>query len=190
MIGDYTLRLNLKNKKALESKLVKNKELMKSYDIQIDYQREKEMEVLKRKKELEQTENKLDYQKLKIKSMKGDDSLISNKKAETRKEKIKEIKLGELIEKVNSGLHENKHLTLTTHLHIQEALKKIESKMIKMSSYIDLFKECEKEAHKLLIHKAQKEIIRDFRTIMTKLSDQQEILDVINKLFDHLENII
>lgn len=178
LIGFYLGKLNKINKSSIEDKLTKHKEILKSYDVQIEHQKEKEKHTDRQLRTLNQNANSLDLDKLKDVSLNYDHSRLEDKKSDMKANKKKMINFGKLIENVNAGLHENKHNTLEQYGVLQEKLKIAEGKMRLYGDYISAFNQVKVEAKKILDKKLEKETIKDLKNIMVKLTYDQETLKV------------
>lgn len=174
LIEFYNLKLNLVNRKALEDKLLKYKEVIKSYEKQIDFQKEKELGTTKQLKNLEINSNKLDLERLK----QGHSNDLNERRLDSKNKKTKIILIEKLVEEVDSGLHENKHATLTEHLIAEEKLRKLHKKIMKYDEYGETFKQVKVEAKKIIEKKLERETIKDFKVILEKLGHDQVILKV------------
>ena len=181
MIFYFTDKLNKANLKAQQDESMKNVEITKSYGLQMDYQKEKELTTNKKLKTLEKMENALDVEKHKNRTTIGEENAYLLKKTATRNEKEKIIKIEQIIETVNSGLHKNRAITLAENEVLKEKIKKVQQKMGRLSDSIEVFRYVKKEAGKILSKSLDQEKIKDLKGIMEKLVEDQETLSVNNK---------
>jgi hypothetical protein len=178
----YLSKLNNSKTKALEEKLIKHKEIIKSYANQIDYHNEKENSIGKQLKSLDNMQNRLELERIKMKKI-GDENSVLERKNETMTKKQNILDIEQIISNVNSALHENKHNSLVEHLILQEQIKKIEDKLKNLNETVAVIRSVKMEATKLIDKKTEKEKIKDLGAIMNRLVSEHVDLVVKFKFF-------
>jgi hypothetical protein len=164
------------NKRAVEKNLVKNQELIKSYQRQVDYQVSRENLTAQEFKHLEQQSNKFELERLQsqIKNVKS----YNEKKGEINKKKDNNISFAKLIEDVNSDLLRNKNTTLAEHMHSIDKFNKVKEKIVKYDEYIDVFQKVKVEAKKIMGKKMERETIKGFRSVLERIGMEVDTLKV------------
>jgi hypothetical protein len=178
LISQYSEKLNKINKKPLEEGLTKNAQIFKSYEVQIEFQKEREKAANGILRQLEKTGNKLDLERLNPNNSQFEENNLNDKKNEIKNKKQQIVKIEKLLENVNAGLYENKHTTLEKHKQLQEQLKILEDKMRKISDLLNIFKYVKIEAKKVIDKKLEKEKIKDMKGIFDKLIIHENNLKV------------
>jgi hypothetical protein len=176
LIRQYTDKSNTVNQRAVENKLVKNQELIKSYQRQVDYQFSRENLTAQELKQLEQQSNKFELERLQ--SQNKNFKLITEKKGEINKKKLNNISFAKLIEEVNSDLLRNKNITLAEHMHSVDKFNKVKDKIVKYDEYIDVFQKVKYEAKKIMGKKMERETIKDFRNVLERIGAEVNTLRV------------
>jgi hypothetical protein len=182
LISQYAEKLKNTKEKTKQLDEGRYEDVIKSYNAQILDQKIAESHHLERINKLDKQENNLALEKLKARAIGNDDKSIDKKKNATKDEKNKTLQLRELMEVVNSILHEKKNKTLNEQYLLQDIKSRFHEKQVKIEQEIKIFTDVQKRAEKEMKVEIEKQEIIDVEKAMKVIDEKNKVLVVSLKL--------
>ena len=191
MIHKYQEKISVMDMKFSSSSNHKHAEKILSYDKQIEFHANKEVEL---KEKMKQIDNTIDYDKLKSKLVK-DKNELKEKQAEKEDKMNKDgedgvnrvVNVEEQFDRVNSELQIQKYNMLNEHLKSQEENKKEEKKRKVLLEQLGIFNKVKEETKK--INEKNKEKARNDDIDLTMKKVDQEIKNFDINLLKNTDKI-